>query len=318
MLQLTAMDYNRLEQTNRLDVCVAGSEMNTAVAAERLGLNTAFVTRLTNNGLGRMIANKAREHGVDTSNIIWTEDDRVGLFFLEEGANPRPRSVIYDRGNAAITKFAPESLSWGPLLEDCTLFHTSGITPALSNSVRETVKHVMKKAKDTDTKVSIDLNYRAKLWSEQEAQACMEELMEYTDLLVTSEEDTERVFNITGEDYSEVAQKLEAEFDLEAVAITIRDNISMWRNNWTAIAYKDGKTYSDTNYELELVGRVGGGDSFTGGFLYGYLTGDIKKALEYGNASSALKQTNPGDFNWATKEEVQTLAEGGQRVRVDR
>jgi len=318
MIRLSAPDKKRLEQTESMDVNIGGSESNVAVAISRLGLDTSFVTRLTENPLGRMVENKIREQGVDTSNIVWTDEDRVGKYYLEFGANPRPSSVIYDRADSAISNVRKGTIDWESIFEGGRLFHTSGITPALSDSAREVTKESMMAAKEEGLLVSVDLNYRSKLWSQADAKECMTELMDYTDILVTTEEDTERVFDITADTYEEVASKLTDKFDFEVVAITLRDNISMWRNDWTAIAYKDGVVYDDMTYELELVDRVGGGDSFTAGFLYGYLTGDAQKGVEYGNATSAIKQTNPGDINWCTHEEVKSLAEGGGRVRISR
>jgi len=318
MIRLSAPDKKRLEQSESMDVNIGGSESNVAVAISRLGLDTSFVTRLTENPLGRMVENKIREQGVDTTNIIWTEKDRVGKYYLEFGANPRPSSVIYDRADSAISNVRKGTIDWESIFEGGRLFHTSGITPALSDSAREVTKESMMAAKDEGLLVSVDLNYRSKLWTQREAKECMTELMDYTDILVTTEEDTERVFDITADTYEKVAKKLTDKFDFEVVAITLRDNISMWRNDWTAIAYKDGVVHDDMTYELELVDRVGGGDSFTAGFLYGYLTGDAQKGVEYGNATSAIKQTNPGDINWCTHEEVKSLAEGGGRVRISR
>jgi 2-dehydro-3-deoxygluconokinase len=318
MIRLSAPDTQRLEQATSMDLHVGGSESNVAVAVKRLGLDTAFVTRLTENPLGRMVANKIREHGVDVSGIEWTDQDRVGKYFLEFGANPRPSSVIYDRANSAISNVKEGTINWDSIFSDARLFHTSGITPALSKSAEAVTEEAMKAAKTAGLEVSVDLNYRSKLWSQAEAKKCMTRLMDYTDILVTTEEDTERVFDITGESYEEVAKKLADEFGFDVVAITLRDNISMWRNDWTAIAYEDGKIYDDMTYKLELVDRVGGGDSFTAGFLYGYLTGGTEKGVKYGNATSAIKQTNPGDMNWCTHEEVESLAEGGGRVRINR
>lgn len=318
MLRLSAPDYERLEQAQNFDLNIGGSESNVAITIQRLGLESSFVTRLTDNPLGRMVENKVREHGVDTSHIVWTEEDRVGKYFLEFGANPRPSSVIYDRANSAISNIRMGMVEWEDVFEGARLLHTSGITPALSKSAEKVTAEAMEAAKAQELLVSVDLNYRSKLWSQQEAKEAMTPLMDKTDILITTEEDTERVFDITGENYEEVAKKLSDRFDFEAVAITLRDNISMWRNDWTAIGYKDGKVYDDMTYELELVDRVGGGDAFTAGFLYGYLTGDIEKAVQYGNASSAIKQTNPSDINWTTLEEVQSLARGGGRVRIER
>ncbi|MGQ9478266.1 MAG: PfkB family carbohydrate kinase [Candidatus Bipolaricaulia bacterium] len=319
MLRLSPPDFKRLEQAESLNVTIGGSELNVAVAAQRLGLKTAYVTRLPRNPLGKLIANKAREHGVDTSHIVWTAGDRVGLYFVEFGANPRPSSVLYDRANSAISRIRPGEVDWQAIFQEARLFHTSGITPALSPSAAEATKEAVRAAKEAGIEVSLDLNYRAKLWSQEEARRCMTELMGYTDLLLTTEEDTERVFGIKGKDYAEVAKRLVEEFALKAVAITIREDISVWRNNWTAIVYAEGKLYDDITYELEIVDRVGAGDSFTAGFLYGYLTGDVEKGLKYGNALAALKHSIPGDLNWSTLEEVEALLRaGGKAGRIRR
>jgi 2-dehydro-3-deoxygluconokinase len=315
MIRLSPPDFRRLEQANLLEVNVGGSELNTAVAAQRLGLETAYVTRLTNNPLGRMIANKAREHGVDTSHIAWTDDDRVGTYFVEFGASPRPNSVIYDRRDSAIARIRPGEVDWDNTFRGAKVFHTSGITPALSQSAAEATKQAVKKAKQAGLKVSIDLNYRARLWSQERAQQVMTELMDYTDILITTEEDTERVFGITGSSYEEVAGELATCFHLEAVAITLRETPSVWRNTWTAIVYANGQIHRGPKFDIEVVDRVGAGDSFTGGFLFGYLRDGPAAGLRYGVAISALKQTNPGDLCWATQQEVERLLdEGGLRI----
>ena len=173
-------------------------------------------------------------------------------------------------------------------------------------------------ARDAGVTVSVDLNYRAKLWTEDEAQACMTRLMDYTDVLITTEEDCMRVFKIAGEDYEEVAKKLNERFGFQTVAITLRENLSVWRNNWTAIAYSGGTIYKTTTYEVEIVDRVGGGDSFSAGFIRGSLEGDIQKGVDYGVAFSALKHSIPGDLNWSTLEEVERMVAGGGNLRIVR
>ncbi|MDD5646240.1 MAG: sugar kinase, partial [Candidatus Bipolaricaulis sp.] len=303
------------EQTTSLDVRVGGAELNVAVTAQRLGLQAAYVTRLTANPLGRMIANKAREHGVDTSHIVWTNDDRVGLYFTEFGASPRPNTVLYDRRDAAIARVEPGMIDWRAVFAEARCFHTSGITPALSPSAAATTREAVKAAKEAGLKVSIDLNYRARLWSQDQARSAMTEIMDRTDVLITTEEDTERVFGITGKDYEEVARALAKRFDLEAVAITLRATPSVWRNTWGAIAYAGGEMHRSPILEVELVDRVGAGDSFAGGFLFGYLKGGAGMGVRYGVAVSALKQTNPGDLCWATPDEVErTLSDGSLRI----
>jgi len=315
MVRLSPPDYRRLEQTNLLDVNVGGAEWNVAVDLSRLGISTAWVSRLTDNALGRMIRNKAREHGVDTSHIVWTKGDRIGIYFVEFGATPRASSVLYDRAHSSISQVKPGEINWEKILKGAKWFHTSGITPALSSSAAQATAEVLKMAQKADCKVSYDLNYRARLWTEEEARKCQEPLMEHIDILFATEEDTRKVLGVSGKDYREVAQKLAEKFKFEVVCITLREDISVLRNRWTAIAYSAGKIYDDRTYDVEIVDRVGAGDSFTAGFIYGYLTGDVGKGVKYGNAYSALKHSNPGDTNWATLNEVENLLKGiGLRI----
>ncbi|MCX6100401.1 MAG: sugar kinase, partial [Candidatus Bipolaricaulota bacterium] len=303
--------FQRLEQTSSLDVQVGGAELNVAVAARRLGLETAYVTRLTANPLGRMIVNKAREQGVDMSHVLWTQEDRMGLYFTEFGASPRPNSVLYDRRDSAMAHIQPGMVDWRTVFAGARWFHTSGITPALSASCAATTSEGVQAAKAAGLKVSIDLNYRARLWSQEQARAVMTGLMEDTDVLITTEEDTERVFGIIGKDYDDVARALAARFDLEAVVITLRETPSVWRNTWGAMALAEGEIHRSPIFDLELVDRVGAGDAFAGGFLFGYMKGGPEMGVQYGVAVSALKQTNPGDLCWATPDEVERLLKGG-------
>lgn len=311
MIRLSPPNFQRLEQTTTLDMKVGGAEFNVAIGLARLGVSSAFVTRVPANPLGRAIVNKAREHGVDCSHVLWSQQDRAGIYFLEFGAKPRPSSVLYDRKDSAIAKIQKGEVDWEAALGGAKIFHSSGITAALSHTAREAFLEALAKAKENQAKVSIDLNYRAKLWSEPEAQECMTKAMEFTDILITTEEDTMRVFKIQGENYEEVARKLVDRFDVEIVLITLRENITVWRNNWTAIAFHEGKILKTSTYEVEIVDRVGGGDSCTAGFLWGYLQGDVQKGLDWGVAFSALKHSIPGDANWCTSEEVRRLVEGG-------
>jgi 2-dehydro-3-deoxygluconokinase len=292
MLRLAAPPFRRLEQTSTLEVTVGGSEHNVATGVSRLGLSACWVSRLPDNALGRMV-----------------------LYFVEYGASPRSSSVLYDRAQSAISRIQPGEVNWAAILNGARLFHTSGITPALSPSAAAVTFEALQAARAAGCLVSYDLNYRAKLWSQEEARACQEPLMELVDILMTTEEDTARVFGITGDDYNQVAVKLAERFGFKAVTITLRDNPSVWRNTWTAIAYADDRLYSDRTYDIEVVDRVGGGDAYGAGFLYGYLTGDVEKGVRYGNAFSALGQTAWGDLNWATLSEVKSQLMGaGLRI----
>jgi len=311
MIRLSPPNFERLEQAHSLNACVGGGEMNVAVLASRLGLESAFVTRLPKNSLGRMIFDRIREQGVDASNIVWSDSDRAGLYWVEFGAMPRASSVLYDRAGSAISKIEPGEVNWPSIFAETRLFHVSGITPALSSTAAETTKEAAAAAREAGVTVSVDLNYRSKLWSEREAQSCMTEIMHDTDILLTTEEDTMRVFKIKHDSYQDVAKDLCERFGLRAVAITLRENISVWRNRWTAIAYADGKFYDDVTYDVEIVDRIGAGDSFTAGFIYGYLQADIQLGVRYGNAAAAIKHSMPGDLNWATLDEVKRLVEGG-------
>ncbi|MBI1390138.1 MAG: sugar kinase [bacterium] len=319
MVRLAPPDYMRLEQTHSFNVCCGGGEYNVAVAAARMGLASSFVTRLPNNPLGRMAANKAREHGVDVSKIVWSDSDRMGLYFAEFGAKPRASSVLYDRQDSAIANIEPGMADWDGAFNGAKCFHVSGITPALSPSAAAATKEAMQKANQHGVKVSVDLNYRAKLWTQEEANRCMTDLMQHTDILITTEEDCNRVFGIEGEDYEEVARKLYERFGFEVVAITLRENPSVWFNSWSAIVLHGGTIYTAPKYDVEIVDRVGGGDSFSAGFLTGYVEKDDPDyACKLGVAFSALKHSIPGDLNWCTRDEAEKLMKGGGNLRIVR
>jgi len=318
-LRLATPHFQRLEQATSLDVTVGGAELNVMVTMQRLGLKTSYVTRLPKNPLGRMVQNKAREHGIDTSHVIWSDGDRLGVYFLEFGALPRPSSILYDRANSAISRIQPGMIDWDDVLSQTKAFHVTGITPALSSSCLEVTGEALRKAHEKGLLVSFDLNYRAKLWSQEQAKAGLSPLMQYVDVLVTTEEDTARVFQIEGKDWIDVARKLVDTFGFKIVAITLRENITVWRNNWTAIILADGQIYEDQKYEVEVVDRVGSGDAFAGGFLYGYLTGKgIETSLKYGNAAAVLKHSCPSDLAWFTLEEVEKLIAGKGDLRISR
>jgi 2-dehydro-3-deoxygluconokinase len=315
MIRLSPPNFRRLEQARSLDVQVGGAELNTAVALARLGRKTAWVSRLTDNPLGRLIANQAREAGVSSEHVVWTPEDRVGLYFLEFGAAPRASSVMYDRQDTAIAAIRPGMVSWPRVFAGVKWFHITGITPALSAGAAETTREALQAARAAGVQTSMDLNYRVKLWNQAEAGRCMTDLMQFCDVLVTTEEDIERVFGITGKDYEEAAARVAERFPLKVVAITLRENPLVWKNTWTAIAYQQGRVLRTCTYEVEIVDRLGAGDSFAAGLIHGLLDGDLQKALDYGVAASALKHSIPGDFAWITCAEVEALLKGpGLRI----
>jgi 2-dehydro-3-deoxygluconokinase len=332
MIRLAPPHFQRLEQTTSLDVQIGGGELNVAVGVARLGLKSTWVSRLPKNPLGRLMESRVRQAGVDTSHLVWASEGRMGLYFVEFGAAPRASSVLYDRSHSAISAVRPGEVDWEKIFQGARWFHTSGITPALSDSAAAVTLEALRGAKRAGLTVSYDLNYRGKLWSPEKAQAVQEPMMEYVDTLITTEEDTSVVFKIQAEgatdakgyaqvsaaSYKQVAERLQEKFKFKAVAITLRENPLVWRNTWTAIAYAGGKFYEDVKYDLEIVDRIGGGDSFSAGFIYGSLVkNSYEAAVRYGNAFSALKHSMPGDFNWATLQEVENLLKGAS-LRVAR
>jgi 2-dehydro-3-deoxygluconokinase len=315
MLRLSPPGFRRLEQARSLDVLAGGAELNTAVALARLGRSAAWVSRLTANPLGRLIANQVREAGVSADHVVWTAEDRVGLYFVEFGAAPRASSVLYDRKGSAIANLRPGVVPWAEVFRGGRWFHVTGITPALSPSAAEATREALGAARAAGLTTSIDLNYRAKLWSPAEAGRWMTEFMAACDVLITTEEDIERVFGITGTDYAQVAAQVVRRFPLRLVAITLRENPLVWKNTWTAIAYQDGAVFRTRSYEVEIVDRLGAGDAFAAGLIHGLLDGDVQKGLDYGVAVSALKHSMPGDFAWVTREEVEAILKGpGLRI----
>jgi 2-dehydro-3-deoxygluconokinase len=318
MVRLSPPSFQKLEQARNLDLQVGGAELNVAVGANRLGMKSAWVSKLPKNGLGFLIRNRVQEAGVDGSHIVWSDKGRAGLYFVEFGSSPRASSVLYDRAHSSISTIQRGEVDWTTIFSGAKHFHISGITPALSASASEVTVEAMKAAKKGRLTVSYDLNYRKKLWSPADAKKIQEPMMADVDILITTEEDTNVVFGIKEKDYEAVAEKLAQTFGLKIVAITLREDLSVWKNNWTAIAYQDGNIFRDKKYEVEIVDRVGAGDAFTSGLLYGWLgLKDVQKGIQYGNAFAALKHTLPGDFNWSTIEEVEALLKGGG-LRISR
>lgn len=331
MIRLSPPNFQRLEQASSLDIFIGGGELNVAVGAARLGLKTKWVSRLPINPLGKLLENRVRQTGVDVSDIVWTDKSRLGLYFLEFGAAPRASTVLYDRARSAISEVKPGEIDWPRILSGAKWFHVSGVTPALSDSAATVSLEALKAAKQAGLMVSYDLNYRSKLWSPDKAQAVQEPMMEFVDVLITTEEDTNVVFQISSdkvsgsnfstvsaEAYLDIARRLRQKFHFPVVAITLRENPLVWRNSWSAIALAGDEIIEDVKYELEIVDRLGGGDSFCGGFIYGYLAKKSwREAVRYGNALAALKHSNPGDFNWSTLAEVESLLKGGS-LRVAR
>jgi 2-dehydro-3-deoxygluconokinase len=315
MIRLAPLGQRRLEQATSLEVTVGGAELNVASGICRLGLSAGWVSCLPDNVLGHMVRNKAREFGVDISRVAWDGSGRLGLYFVEYGASPRASSVLYDRSGSSMSELRDVSFDWPSIMAGARAYHTSGITTALSDRAAEQVDASLRAARAAGLLTSYDLNYRARLWSADRARLVQEPLMENVDVLITTEEDTKVVFGITAGDYREVARRLADRFGFKVITITQRGDLSVLRNTWTAIAYAEGQFADDRTYDVELVDRVGGGDAYAAGFLFGILTGDVQKGVRYGNAFSALKQTSWGDSNFTTIAEVEGQLKGaGLRI----
>jgi 2-dehydro-3-deoxygluconokinase len=325
MVRLSTPQFHRLEQAHLLEMRAGGAEANVAVALARLGTPVRYVTRLPRNPLGRFLEDQIRLHGVDTSPILWTEADgapasgwrapaeRVGLYFVEFGANPRASAVYYDRRDSAMSRLKPGDVDWPKVFAAARHFHTSGITPALSPSCREATAEALAAAKQAGLTVSIDLNYRGKLWSPAEARAAMTEFLRLTDFFITSESDAGEVLGIAAADARDLAHRLMEAFGLKAVAITTGAFISQWRSRLTAVMLAGGEFHETRTYDLEIVDRLGTGDSCTAGFLWGWLRGEVQRGLDVGVALGALKQSAPGDFPFATLEEAEALVRSSSK-----
>ena len=307
-----------------------GGEANVAVSLANYGKEARFVTGLPDNDIGAACKGELRRWGVDISKII-TKPGRMGIYFCEKGASQRPSKVIYDRADSVVSKLGVADFDWDNILEGAEWFHFTGITPALSDSMAEATLAACQTAKKKGIPISCDLNYRKKLWSREKAGKVMGELMPYVDLLIANEEDAADVFgihaaasNITkGEinldGYRSVAEQLIARFGVKKVAITLRESVSASCNHWSALLYDGKELYVSKKYTMQIVDRVGGGDSFGGGLIYGLTEGyDCQKALEFAVAASCLKHSIEGDFNAVSVAEVTALAGGDGSGRVQR
>lgn len=332
MLRLKSPGLERFFQSPSLEATFGGGEANVAVSLANYGMDAAFVTALPNNAIGEACLRDVRSFGVDVSNIKMT-GGRMGIYFLETGSNQRPSKVVYDRAESAIAIAPVDLFDWEKIFEGADWFHISGISPAISASAAELSIAACKAAKKCGVKVSCDLNYRKNLWKYgKEAKEVMSEIAKYVDVAIANEEDFQKSLGITASSdvesgtldrnvYEGIAKKaMELYPNLERVAITLRESKSADRNDWAACIYDGKEFYVSRKYELtDIVDRVGGGDSFSGGLIYGLLTYEKQSdALDFAVAASCLKHTVPGDFNRVTVAEVTALMKGSGSGRVER
>jgi len=306
MLRLSPPGDERLETTRSFDCRAAGAESNAAVAAERLGAVATWMTKLPDSPLGRRIVSELRGYGIDPD-VTWTDADaRVGTYYMEHGGKPRGTNVVYDVADTALSRASADEFDV-EAIRDARAFFTTGITPALSDTARETTANLLGVARKAGTTTALDVNYRSKLWDAGTARSVLTKLFPAIDVLVIAERDADRVFDIEG-DGPEVAHAIASRFDFETVVIT--------QGERGAVAWHDNVVHDAGVYDADTVDPIGGGDAFAGAFLARRLSGDdVPRALEYATATAALKRTIPGDVATVTREEVEgVIGEEIQRV----
>lgn len=330
MLRLSTPGYQRFLQAESFDVVYGGGEANVAVSLANYGYDAHFVSKLPKNEIGQAAVNSLRRFGVNTDYIV-RGGDRVGIYYLETGASMRPSKVVYDRAHSSISEAQVSDFDFDEIFEGASWFHFSGITPALSEEAANLTEVALKAAKKHGVTVSVDLNYRKNLWSPERAKEVMTNLMQYVDVCIGNEEDAEKVLGFkpgetdvtTGElelaGYQNIFKQMIEKFDFKYVISSLRESYSASDNGWSACAYDGNEFYHSRKYDIRIVDRVGGGDSFASGVIYGLLEGkNFKDALEFGVAASALKHTISGDINMVTVPEVENLLKGDSSGRVQR
>ncbi len=330
MLRLSTPDFKRFVQADTFDITYGGGEANVSAALCNYGLNGTFVSKVPNNPIGQAAINHLRRYGVDTQ-FVARGGDRLGIYFLETGASMRASQVVYDRAGASIAEVDASEFDWDKIFDGAEWFHTTGITPALSDKAAALTLAALKAAKAKGITTSIDLNFRKKLWTKEKARVVMTELCEFVDVCIGNEEDadlclgfkaantdvTKGELNLDG--FKDVFTQMKAKFGFKFIASSLRESHSASDNGWSALVYDGTDFYHTKQYNVRIVDRVGSGDSFASGLIYGLVTGmSMSDAAEFGVAASALKHTIPGDLNHATLNEVKELVKGDGSGRVQR
>lgn len=330
MLRLSTPGNKRFVQSDSFDAVFGGGEANVAVSCANYGHEVYFVSKLPEHEIGQSAINALRKYGVKTDYIA-RGGDRIGIYYLETGASMRPSKVIYDRAHSAIAEASATDFDFDKIMEDASWFHWSGITPAISEKAARLTELACQAAKRHHVTVSVDLNFRKKLWTKEQAQAVMRPLMQYVDVCIGNEEDAELCLgfkpdaDVVGgktdaEGYKSIFAAMVDEFGFKYVISTLRESFSASHNGWKAMIYNGKEFYVSKRYDITpIIDRVGGGDAFSGGIIHGLLTMRTQaEALEFAVAASALKHTINGDFNLVSEEEVKALAGGDASGRVQR
>lgn len=331
MMRLQPSGYKRFMQADSFDIVFGGGEANVAVSLAQFGEDVAFVTKLPRNAIADKCVKELKGWGVDVSKIV-RGGDRMGIYFCEKGCSQRGSNVIYDRAGSAIAKIGENDLDISAVLDGAEWLHWTGITPAISDAMAEVTEKILIEAKRRNITVSCDLNYRKKLWSREKANAVMSKLVKYVDVLISNEEDSKDVFSIEAENtdinsgvisqkgYEGIGKRLMEKFpNIKYVAFTLRESVSASCNGWSAMLIDGKNVYKSKKYTIDIVDRVGGGDSFGAGLIYGLKNklGE-QNAIEFAVAASCIKHTVEGDFNIASVDEVNKLAGGDGSGRVQR
>ena len=303
MLRLCPGFDLRLEQAQKFDLEIGGAELNVAVALSRLGTSSAFMMKLPDNPLGHLLVNRARSWGVDVSRMVWSPEGRVGTYFIEYGKTPRSINVVYDRKDSAINTLLADELDWD-FIGGGKLLHTTGITMGVGDNCKQLVMDVIARARKLGLLVSFDVNFRSRLWTPEQARKAIDELVGQIDILFVTKDDASIVLGLEGEP-SDVVSKLHQKFACKLAVMTLGAE--------GAIVCDDDGVTGQSSYDLEVVDRVGGGDAFAAGFIYGHLNGSTVMAMEYAAAMAALKYSIIGDFAIVTKKELEQVIAGGTR-----
>jgi 2-dehydro-3-deoxygluconokinase len=330
MLRLSTPDFKRFVQSDSFDVTYGGGEANVAAALCNYGLNGTFVTKVPDNPIGQAAINHLRRYGVDTQ-FIAMGGQRLGIYFLETGAAVRASQVVYDRSGASIAAVETSEFDFDKIFENAVWFHTTGITPALSDKAAALTEAALKVARAKGITTSIDLNYRKKLWTKEKAREVMSRLCQYVDVCIGNEEDADTTLGFKAKNtdvtkgelhldgYKEVFKQMKEKFGFKIIASSLRESHSASDNGWSALVYDGSEFYHTKKYDLRIVDRVGSGDSFASGLIYGLVSGmPMPEAAEFAVAASAIKHTIPGDLNHASLNEVKELMKGDGSGRVQR
>lgn len=330
MLRLSTPGFQKFIQSDSFDVNYGGGEANVAVSLANYGHKAYFVSKVPNNPIGECAVAALRKYNVNCDHVA-KGGERLGIYYLETGASMRASNVVYDRAHSSIAEAQEKDFDFDAIFEGADWFHFTGITPAVSDKAAELTELALKAAKAKGITVSVDLNFRKKLWSSEKAQKVMSNLMQYVDVCIGNEEDAEKVLgfkpsgtNVTSGElelagYEDIFKQMINKFGFKYVISSLRESYSASDNGWSACIYDGKEFYHSKKYDVRIVDRVGGGDSFAAGLICGLVEGkDMKASLEFAVAASALKHTIPGDFNLVSRSDVEALVGGDASGRVQR